>query len=181
VTNIIKKTFNVITFVEKFIGGTAFAVLALLMVMDVMSREILGDGIEWAQKASIILMIWGGIIGAALTTAKGGHLRPEIADKVWPEAYKHFLKVLEHLIVTAFCVLMFYLSLEHLETTRSSGDIHPVIDHLPIWVITLIFPYVFVSMAIRHFIFAIFPDLRPDDYGEISNVLDEFEKEEVGF
>ncbi|WCL49904.1 TRAP transporter small permease [Leptospira sp. GIMC2001] len=180
-TNTIKKIIGGITIVEKVFGGLCFAILALLMAMDVGSREIFNEGIEWAQKGAIILMIWGGFIGAALTTAKGGHLRPEIADKLWPEKFKPFLKVIEHLIVTGFCVFLFYLSLEHLQAVQANGDIHPVIVGLPLWVVNIIFPYVFVSMAFRHFVFAIVPSLRPDDYGETSKVLDEFEKEEVGY
>lgn len=180
-TEIIKKIIGSITIVEKVIGGVAFAILTIFMAMDVFAREITGEGFDWAQKGSIILMIWGGIIGAALTTAKGGHLRPEIADKVWPKFLKPTLAVIEHLIVTAFCLFMFYLSLEHIVENKAMGDIHPVIPDLPLWTIKLVFPYVFVSMAIRHFIFAISPDMRPDDYGEISNALDEFEKEEVGY
>jgi len=178
---VIKKILDGISFAEKLLGGTAFAVLTILMALDVFSRELGTGGVAWAQKGAIILMIWGGIIGASLTSAKGGHLRPEIADKLWPESMKPFLKVIEHLIVTAFCVLMFYLSLKNVDTNRGMGDIHPVLDGLPIWTIMTIFTYVFASMAFRHFIFAIMPNMRPDDYGEISNVLDEFEKEEVGY
>lgn len=177
----IKKILEGITFAEKLLGGTAFAVLTILMALDVFSREAGNGGIDWAQKGAIILMIWGGIIGASLTSAKGGHLRPEIADKLWPESMKPFLKVIEHLLIAAFCVLMFYLSLKNVDSNRGMGDIHPVIDGLPIWTIMMIFPYVFASMALRHFIFAVQPNMRPDDYGELTNALDEFEKEEVGY
>jgi TRAP-type C4-dicarboxylate transport system permease small subunit len=94
---------------------------------------------------------------------------------------KPFLKVIEHLIVTAFCVLMFYLSLKNVDFNRGMGDTHAVLDWLPIWAIMVIFPYVFGSMAFRHFIYAIMPNLRPNDNAEIANALDEFEKEEVGY
>lgn len=163
------------------VGGVSFAALTIFMALDVGSREVANEGVAWAQKASIILMIWGGIIGASLTSAKGGHLRPEIADKLWPESFKPFLKVLEHLVVTAFCVFMFYLALSHVVESKEMGDVHPVITGLPTWVIKLVFPLVFASMALRHFIFAISPDLRPDDAGEIGKALDEFNKEEVGY
>lgn len=179
--NLIKSIVDKVTLIEKIIGGTCFAILTFLMAMDIGSREVFNEGIDWAQKGSIILMIWGGIIGASLTTAKGGHLRPEIADKLWPDSLKPFLKVVEYLIITAFCVFMFYLSLTHVVESKEMGDIHPIISGLPIWTVKVIFPYVFVSMAIRHFIFAIFPDLRPNELGELGTALDEYDKEEVGF
>lgn len=172
---------NTITFLEMIAGGLSFAALTVFMSMDVGYREFTNEGLAWAQKASIILMIWGGVLGASLTSAKGGHLRPEIADKLWPEAFKPFLKVLEHLFVTAFCLFMFYLALKHVANSKEMGDIHPVISGLKLWVINLIFPISFVSMAFRHFIFAIVPSLRPDDAGEIGKALDEFEREEVGY
>lgn len=185
INKLIHSAVEKITTVEKFLGGLCFAVLTILMALDVFSRETLNEGIDWAQKGAIILMIWGGILGASLTTHKGGHLRPEIADKLWGsifgDSYKPTFKIIEYLIISAFCVFMFYLSLDHIVESKEMGDIHPVLDGLPLWVIKIVFPYVFVSMAIRNFIFAIYPDLRPVDNPEIANALQEFDNEEVSF
>jgi TRAP-type C4-dicarboxylate transport system permease small subunit len=181
VTEGIRKIINVLTVAEMVVGGVCFFVLTALMAIDVASREITNEGLEWAQKGAIVLMIWGGVIGASLTSAKGGHLRPEIADKLWPEKFKPVLKVVEHLLVTAFCVFMFYLALNQVAVSKEQGDIHPVLMGIPIWSIQLIFPFVFVSMGLRHFIFAIAPDLRPDDHAEITKAMDEYAKEEVGY
>lgn len=180
-TEVIRRIINALTVIEMLVGGISFFILTALMALDVAAREITNEGFEWAQKASIILMIWGGVLGASLTSAKGGHLRPEIADKLWPEKYKHILKFIEHLLVTIFCAFMFYLSFQQVTHMYSQGDIHPVLDGLPIWVAQSIFPFVFVSMGLRHFIFTIAPDLRPAEHTEITKALDEFAKEEVGY
>lgn len=179
-TNVLGKILTVLKYFEKTIAGLTFGVLTLLMGLDVGGREIANSGIEWAQKAAILMMIWGGFLGAALTSGAGGHLRPEVADKLWPAFSKNFQKTLEHFLISGFCLFFLYLSVVHVLEAKGFGDFHPVIDVLPLWVVKIIFPYTFFSMSFRHIIYTFVPALRPAATNEGTEALAGLENGDKG-
>lgn len=177
-TNVLGKILSFLKYFEKAIAGLSFGILTLLMGLDVGGREIANTGIEWAQKAAILMMIWGGFLGAALTSGTGGHLRPEIADKLWPSFSKNFQKSLEHFLISLFCLFFLYLSVVHVLEAKGFGDFHPVIELLPLWVVKIIFPYTFFSMSFRHIVYTFVPALRPVAKNEATDALAEIENGE---
>ncbi|WP_367898485.1 TRAP transporter small permease [Leptospira sp. WS58.C1] len=172
---VLGKILTFLKYFEKVLAGLCFGGLTILMGLDVGGREIFNSGIEWAQKAAILLMIWGGFLGAALTSGEGGHLRPEIADKLWPKSAHNFQKGLEHFLIGMFCLFFLYLSYVHVSEAKNFGDIHPVIELLPLWVVKTIFPYTFMAMAFRHLIYSFIPSLRPATKNEATDALAEIQ------
>ena len=105
-------------------------------------------------------MIWLGFIGASLTSAKGAHLRPEIADKLWRGVGKKIADALAQLITAAFCLGMAYLAYRYVMESKAMGDVS-VVTGIPLWIVQLAIPYTFASMALRHFAYSIMPAIRP--------------------
>lgn len=145
---------------ERAVAALCFALMATFTLFDVISREAFQIGHAWAQKSAVYLMIWGGYLGATLASARGTHLKPEIADQIWPAKFKPLLHFLEHLGTALFCGGMAYFAWSYLNETISMGD-EGVTTGLPIWAIQIVIPYIFTSMAIRHLFYAVFSDLRP--------------------
>jgi len=138
--------------------------MALLTLMDVINREAFRLGLPWLQKSAVYLMIWGGFLGAALTTARGAHLRPEVTDRLWPKKTRPLIHSVEEFLTGLFCAAMAVLSISYVMDSKSMGDSN-VATGLPIWVIQLVIPYSFASMAIRHLAYAFLPKLRPKKPG----------------
>ncbi len=146
--------------IETWAAASCFALMAVLTLLDVISREALRSGVVWAQKSSVYLMIWGGFLGATLTTARGTHLRPEIADRLCPARLHGLLAVLGNLMTSVFCGGMAFFAIRYVLETRSMGDVS-VVTGVPVWVVQLVIPYVFASMAVRFLAYSFWPALRP--------------------
>ena len=92
--------------IERMMATIFMVAMTLLVIFDVFSREILNQGIPWAQKSAVYLMIWGGFLGAVMISEKAGHLRPEVADALWGKKQWLFVKI-QNIITILFCFRIF--------------------------------------------------------------------------
>lgn len=132
-------------------------IMTVLVIMDVLSREIMNEGIPWAQKAAVYLMIWGGFIGAILVTEKAGHLRPEVADKLWGEKGKLIFVRVQNLVMLILSAVFSYYAFLYVQESFSFGD-KSIVLQVPLWTLQLIIPYTFISMGLRNIFFLMNPD-----------------------
>jgi TRAP-type C4-dicarboxylate transport system permease small subunit len=151
---------NFVYQIEKFISAAGFALMTLLVLLDIFSREVLKVSFPWSQKSAVYLMIWLGFVGASLTSAKNAHLRPEIADKLWQGKLKPVGGFLEQLVIATFCLTMAYVSAGYIQESKTMGD-HSVVTGIPMWILQLAIPYAFTSMGFRHLIYSLIPSIKP--------------------
>jgi TRAP-type C4-dicarboxylate transport system permease small subunit len=155
---------------EKLIAGLCIGGLTVIMFADVGARELFKEGISWAQKISLHLMFWGGMLGVAVVSSKGAHIRPEIGEKLWPKKLKPFLKSVEHFFIAAFCAAMAWVAFNFVLQSKTDGQRHPVTD-IPLWILQIVLPYVFTSMTLRHLVYSLVPSVRPADVNEAEEAL----------
>ena len=155
---------------EKLVAGLCIGGLTIIMFADVGAREIFKEGISWAQKISLHLMFWGGMLGVAVVSSKGAHIRPEIGEKLWPEKLKPVLKAIEHFFIAAFCAAMAAVAINFVLQSKGDGQRHPVTD-IPLWILQIVLPYVFISMTLRHLVYSFIPSLRPAAVNEAEEAL----------
>ena len=116
---------------------------------------LLPEGLLWANKAALCLMVWVGFLGASIATYEKAHLALEVGEKIWPKSARHIVKAIAHGLTSAFCVVLLVLSIESLAAHYASSaaaegaDTIPTLPWLPQWVVFLIFPYTFLAMAVR--------------------------------
>jgi C4-dicarboxylate transporter DctQ subunit len=152
-----KKIIETLSKIEKKMAALFIGIMTILIIFDVLSREIFNKGIPWAQKSAVYLMIWGGFIGAILVAEKAAHLRPEVADKIWGEKGKfHFVRI-QNFIMMIFCGIFLYYSYLYVAESYSFGD-KSVVLQVPLWVLQLVIPYTFFSMSLRNIYFIFNPN-----------------------
>lgn len=145
---------------ERAICAVCFGLLALLMVVDIFSREVLQQSFHRGPKLAIDLMIWGGFLGASLCVAAGTHLRIEAADRLWPDSWRSLVTRVQTLVTFAFCLAFAWVSAKYVGESRQMGEVG-VVTGVPIWMVQLVIPVSFGSMAFRYLMHALFPALRP--------------------
>lgn len=190
--NFVKRFLEYISVGERWVGGLCFLLLTLVMIADVVKREAIDrflpsmitewiglGGIIWAQKLSLYFMLWGGLFGCLMASAKGAHLRPEIADKLIPKALEPYVKIAEQLVISMFFSFLAYLSVLYVKESFAGQEQNPVTD-IYLWMVQLIFIYVFSSMGIRHLAYAIFPKIRPEEINEATEALAEAMEGNIG-
>lgn len=163
---------------EKLVAALCIGGLTVIMFADVGARELFKGGMAWAQKLSLHLMFWAGLLGVAVVSSKGAHIRPEIGEKLWPEKLKPLLKAIEHFLIAAFCAAMAAVAINFVLQSKTDGQRNPVTD-IPLWVLQIVLPYTFISMTLRHLVYSLAPSLRPADVNEAEEAL-ALEKEAQG-
>lgn len=151
-----KKFLEVLTKIEGMIAGVFIALLSIFVILDVFSREVLNQGLPWAQKSAVYLMIWAGFLGASLIAQKAGHLRPEIADKLWGEKRAHHFVRVQNILMIIFCIFFFKASASYVVESYEFGD-KSVVLRVGLWILQLVIPYTFLSMGIRSLYYLINP------------------------
>ena len=171
------KTFlNRLRIFEQFLCFSAFMVMAGALVYDVLKREITGSGAFGAPQVGVIGMIIVSYIGIGLASASGSHYRPRFADKVLPARFDGVLNRLSEFGFALFCafisVIATLVSLESFELK----DVAPVLRN-PIWPVQMTLAIGFGFVALRHFLYGLFPEIKPAPSGEGAEITEEQVKE----
>ncbi len=152
-----QKLINILSRFEKIIASISMALMTILVICDVISREVFNTGIPWAQKSAVYLMIWGGFVGAILVAEKASHLRPEVGDKLWGEKGKLIFVRIQNFVMFLFCAMFVYYAYSYVKESFSFGD-KSVVLQVPLWTLQIIIPYTFFSMGLRNVFFFFNPN-----------------------
>ncbi len=150
---------------EATICVVAFAGAAIALIADVLGREFFGSGIFGAQRFAVWATAIAGLVGFALVTADGGHLRPRFADGWLPKAMAPIIDRLSDLISALILIGLGVYAVDFVLGSYRLGEVGLAI-RIPIWPIQIILPWMFFSSALRHLAFAAWPVLRPTPSGE---------------
>lgn len=159
--------------IETVVAVTCLSIMATIVFLDVLGRELLGAGITGAQKIGVFAFVYAGFLGLPLATGAGEHLRPRILDGALEKLLgPRPLTVLSHAVAA---ILSFALALAGLIYVRESfmlGERSPAIE-LPVWIVQLVLPYAFLSSGLRHAAYAIAPELGPGASDPVAGAVGE--------
>ena len=156
---------------ECIIAVAAFSLIAALLVLDVMGRELLGPiykmlgikgatGIYGAQKLSVYALVLASFCGIGIATATGSHLLPRIGFGWIPKAWGPKMDRLADWITGFFMLGVVYYGYVFISSTIASG-LRAQAFNFPVWPFQLAIPLGFLSAAVRYFLYAMWPALRP--------------------
>jgi len=145
---------------EQFLCFTAFMVMAGALVYDVLKRQFTGSGAFGAPQLGVIGMIVVSYIGIGLASAAGSHYRPRFADKVFPPKYDALMDRIGEFGFALFCAFMTFISIKVSLESYELKDVAPVLRN-PIWPVQLTLAVGFGFVAVRHFLYGLYPAIKP--------------------
>jgi TRAP-type C4-dicarboxylate transport system permease small subunit len=89
------------------------AVMAALVIANVISRYVFLHSFTWVEEASRYLMIWTAFLGAGLALRVGGHIAVDSLQQALPARGARALRALLVLVVGATLVALTWLGLEY--------------------------------------------------------------------
>lgn len=152
-------------YLEATVCVVAFSVTALSLMADVLAREFFGNGLFGAQRVAVWSTAVAGLLGFALVTAERGHLRPHFADALLPKALDPYIDRIAELLSATICLILGVYAIEFVQSSAQLGERGMAIPIL-VWPIQMVLPWMFLSSALRHLIYATWPQLRPEPRGE---------------
>ncbi|MCS6948793.1 MAG: TRAP transporter small permease subunit [Steroidobacteraceae bacterium] len=151
--------------VEKALTVGAFAVLIVVVFADVLLRRVTGSGLMWSREVGIYTNIWLTLLGVGIASASGAHLRPRFLDRLWPARWENAAVRTQELVTAlGFAALTVLAALVVIDTRQF--DMRSPVLGLPEWLLQLCLPVAFGFAALRHAIFAAYPQLRPAEQSE---------------
>ena len=158
--------------IECWLAVVCFSFIAVILVLDVLGREILGPvlaflgidvgptGIFASQRFAIYALVVGSFAGIGIATATGSHLVPRVGFGWVPRSWDFAMNRLADLITGGFLVAVTYYGLQFVQSSYSVDLRAPVLDWV-VWPFQLAIPAGFLSAACRYFVYGIWPALRP--------------------
>ena len=158
--------------IECWIAVLAFSFIAVVLMIDVMGREFYGPvmtmlgfkvgatGLFGSQKLAVFALVIGSFAGIGIATATGVHLVPRVAFKWVPASWSPHMDRLADVVTGVFLLGVAWYGVLFVIASKDSGVLAAVIN-VSAWPIQTAIPLGFASAALRYFIFAIWPAVRP--------------------
>ena len=145
---------------ERGILVSGFSIMVSALIVDVIGREIFGQGIFGAVTFSNYVLVYAALAGFGLTVASGKHLTPNPFGRLqadrWQSTIDRLSSLLSAIILAALGVagVGYVLSSIHLQERSQE------IDWL-LWPVQCAIPIAFSISALRHLVYAIYTELKP--------------------
>ena len=159
--------------IECWIAVLAFSFIALVLMIDVLGREFYGPvmgllgikvgatGLFGSQKLAVFALVIGSFVGIGIATATGVHLVPRLGFAWVPKHWGPAMDRLADAITGLFLLGVTWYGVVFVLASKQSGVLAAAIN-ISAWPIQMAIPLGFASAAIRYFLFATWPALRPN-------------------
>lgn len=145
--------------VEAILATVAYAVVAGLLIADVVGREVFGLTFLGAQQMAVYGAILAGFLGLTLATSDNSHLRPAFMDFLFAR-FEPRIQQASDLLSALFFFISAYIAWTFVAVSMENQDKAPVL-YFVVWPLQLVIPYAFISSGLKHLIFALRPELKP--------------------
>jgi TRAP-type C4-dicarboxylate transport system permease small subunit len=157
---------------ECWIAVLSFSFIALVLMIDVLGREFYGPvmsmlgikvgatGLFGSQKLAVFALVIGSFAGIGIATATGVHLVPRVAFKWVPANWSPHMDRIADVFTGLFLMGVAWYGVLFVIASKESGVLAAVIN-VSAWPIQTAIPLGFASAALRYFIFALWPAVRP--------------------
>lgn len=134
--------------------------MALILVGEVVMREIVGAGVLGGPQLATFLMIWGAYLGYGFATSEGAHMRPRFADGWFPASCAPVVIRVGNVVSCLILSLMGLASIRFVRESFEFGETALALGWAT-WPAQLILPLAFFLSALRHLTYAAFPRMNP--------------------
>jgi TRAP-type C4-dicarboxylate transport system permease small subunit len=115
-------------------AGTAIALLAVLIAIDIFGRDVVGVSVQGTDEIGGYVLAFVGSLGMALTLLRRGHPRIDLFFRFFPQGMRDILNVFAQVTLAAFAIFMAWHALGELRTTLRFGAITNTPLQTPLWV-----------------------------------------------
>ena len=145
--------------IEAIIATAAYGVVAGLLIVDIVGREIFGRSFLGADQLAVFGAIIAGFLGLTLATSDNAHLRPAFMDFVLGKHATLAVR-LGDAIPAFFFLGAALVAWSFVAFSMDAQDKAPVF-YFVLWPLQIILPYAFASSGPKHAIFAWRPAPKP--------------------
>lgn len=140
--------------VEEKVLSLLLLVMIVLACLQIVLRTAFSSGISWADPLLRYLVLWTGLLGAAVATRRGKHIAIDLISHLVPDLLAHWLQIVIEFFSLAICLLLTYASVIFV-MNEASFDEGQIILGMSSWQLNLIFPIAFGLISLHFLIDAL--------------------------
>ena len=144
---------SVLARLEEALLTVLLLVMIVLACYQIALRWFTSGGLLWIDPLLRHLVLWGGLLGAVLATAKDNHISMDILSYLVGDRAKRWLKLAINLFSTIVCVFLFRATILFIKSEIAYGG--SSLFGWASWVWNLIFPIAFALICLHFLIGAI--------------------------
>ena len=134
--------------IEEMFLSLLLLVMILLAVLQIFMRTLFDSGLVWADPLLRHLVLWVGMLGAALATRYGKHITIDIFSHLLPARGALWLNLVLNLFAAVVCGFLTWAALLFIKNEIAFASGRELVG-IPVWAWNLIFPFAFALMAAR--------------------------------
>lgn len=132
---------------EIFISLLLLAMI-FLASLQIFMRTLFDSGLVWVDPLLRYLVLWVGMLGAALATRYGKHITIDIFSHLLPGRGSLWLNLLLNLFAAVVCGFLTWAAFLFVKNEIAFDSGRELVG-IPVWALNLIFPFAFALMAAR--------------------------------
>jgi TRAP-type C4-dicarboxylate transport system permease small subunit len=142
---------------EEAVLAALLTVIIMLACYQISLRWLTQGGLPWIDPLLRYLVLWGGLLGAALATARDNHISMDLVGYLLGNRAKQWLSLLVNIFSTVVAAFLVRATLLFIRSEYEYGG--SGLLGLPTWVWNLIFPLAFTAICL-HFLFNALQSVR---------------------
>jgi TRAP-type C4-dicarboxylate transport system permease small subunit len=127
--------------------------MIILACLQIVLRGVFSSGLLWADPLLRYLVLWSGLLGAAMATSRGSHIALDLAGYLLPKRFLAVVQLLCHLFSAITAGFLTWASVLFIRSEAEFGS--PGLFDLPTWGWNMIFPLAFSLITLRYLILSI--------------------------
>lgn len=152
---------RLLSFINHFEDALLIIILGAMIalsVFQILSRNLMSEGVVWIDPLLRTLVLWVGLAGAVVATRYDNHIRIDLFTRYIPASISAHVNRLAYLVTTLICAVISWYSLQFILSEYEYGTM--AFSGIPAWVSGLIIPVSFGLMTLRYA--GMFLGLKPE-------------------
>ena len=125
-------------------------VMVILAFLQVVLRNLLDQGILWADIFLRHLVLWVGFIGASLATREEKHINIDLFTRFLSKKGKDIARVITNFFAFIVCIILTKAGWTFVQDEKLMGTV--LFNNIEAWYFQIIIPVGFLLMGFRFFI-----------------------------
>lgn len=138
----------------------AVSLSAVALFADLLAREIFSTGLFGSLRIAVFSVAVASLLGFAVCVGTNSHMRIGLLDRLIPSRSERAYGRLSSAVSAVIAGFLTYYAWIFVSETRRVNEVELSLG-IPLWPIQLVLIWAFGSACVRHFLFALWPDLQP--------------------
>ncbi|MCQ2500863.1 MAG: TRAP transporter small permease [Lachnospiraceae bacterium] len=133
---------------EEVLLALLLAAIACIMLAQIIARYVFKNALTWSDEMARYMLVWSGFLSVSYCVKKRVSIKIEQLQNAMPEKVIPAIRLIRHVIVFAFCVIMIPYSITYVQQALASGATSAAMKLPMTWIQSA--PLVgFVLLAVR--------------------------------